>query len=210
MATGGLRRRDETMLTGSRDDLKDWKREVLKGLTPLLDRREFLRAAMVGSAALAGGGALAGRVAAAGAAGGKVVKTGTFYFPRLLFHVRDDTAHIWNTYPMADVRVRARLSQLTNINVSTEPVVVELRNLRRMCRYPFIFATSEGDFDIPPNEEKNLREFLLRGGFMHFDDCVIGHTCDLHCGWTNSFFTTKLNEESIRMGINIIIYYLTH
>ena len=140
------------MLTGRADDLKDWKREILKGLRPHLDRREFLRAAMIGSAALAGGGALAGRLAAAGTGGGKVVKTGTFYFPRLLFHVKDDTADIWNTYPMADVRLRTRLAQLTNINVSTEPVVVELRNLARMCRYPFIFATSEGDFDIPPNE----------------------------------------------------------
>jgi len=264
------------VLSGNRNDLGDWKRHVLAGLTPHLDRREFLKAALVGSAALAGGGALAGRLAAG--TGGKAVKTGTFYFPRLLFHVMDDTADIWNTYPMADVRLRSRLAQLTNINVSTEPVVVELRNLERMCRYPFIFATSEGNFDIPPNEEKNLREFLMRGGFMHFDDCVVGHTgdrffqacvrllrkffpdhelkrvpdsheiyhcyfdfpkgCpflqgkdhggwglfekgtgrimtfvtpgDLHCGWTNSYFTPELNAASIRMGINIIIYYLTH
>ena len=33
---------------------------------------------------------------------------------------------------------------------------------------------------------------------------------DYHCGWCNMFFTKQLNEKSLRMGINIIIYYLTH
>ena len=32
--------------------------------------------------------------------------------------------------------------------------------------------TSEGFFKLPDNEEKNLREFLERGGFVHADDCV--------------------------------------
>jgi hypothetical protein len=33
---------------------------------------------------------------------------------------------------------------------------------------------------------------------------------DIHCGWINRFFTPQLNEDSIKMGINIIIYFLTH
>ncbi len=33
---------------------------------------------------------------------------------------------------------------------------------------------------------------------------------DIHCGWVNRWFTPKLNDESIQMGINIIIYFLTH
>jgi hypothetical protein len=33
---------------------------------------------------------------------------------------------------------------------------------------------------------------------------------DLHCGWTCVYFPKDRNEAAIRMGINIIIYYLTH
>ncbi len=270
------------MLTGNANDLRDWKRQALGGMSPALSassgpalaRREFLKAALVGSAALAGAGRL--MPAAADTPAG-AVRTGTFYFPRLMFHVKDGK-DIWNAYPMADVILRSRLVELTNINASREPVIVRLADLERMCRYPFIFATSEGDFDIPPNEEANLREFLHRGGFMHFDDCVIGRTgdrffqacirllkkffpdhevkrvpdeheiyhcyfdfekgCphlqgkehggwglfekgtgrimafvtpgDLHCGWTRQFFSARQNEQAIKMGINIIIYYLTH
>ena len=33
---------------------------------------------------------------------------------------------------------------------------------------------------------------------------------DLHCGWTCRFFTPEMNESALKMGINIIIYFLTH
>lgn len=33
---------------------------------------------------------------------------------------------------------------------------------------------------------------------------------DLHCGWCCRFFKPEVNEAALRMGINIIIYFLTH
>ena len=268
------------MALENRNDLKDWKREVLKEVNWHLSRREFLKAAAVGAAALAAPGALSGKALARAraAAPNKAVKTGTFYFPRLMFHVRDGTGHHWNAGPIGDVILRRRLRELTNINVSQDPVVVKLADLGHLCRYPFVFATSEGYFDLPENEQRNLREFLERGGFVLADDCVLGRTgdrffrdyvkmvnrlfpdnemrrvpndhelyhCyydfpegavflqgkrhgdyglfekgtgrimtlavpgDLHCGWTFMFFTKAQNEAAIKMGINIIIYYLTH
>jgi len=33
---------------------------------------------------------------------------------------------------------------------------------------------------------------------------------DLHCGWTCMFFTPEKNMEALKMGINIIVYYLSH
>jgi hypothetical protein len=265
------------------NDLKDWKQQVLRDVKWHLSRREFLRAAAVGAAALAGPAVLGRKFAPAARAADstpKAVKTGTFFFPRLLFHVKDETGDQWNTDPIGDVILRRRLAELTNINVSQDPVVVKLADLEHMCRYPFVFATSEGYFDLPRNEETNLREFLERGGFVHADDCVLGRTgdrffrdyvkmmnklfpdnpmrkipadhelyhcyfqfpegavylqgdrsiggdyglfekgtgrimtlCspwDYHCGWCCMFFTSQLNEQAIKMGINIIIYYLTH
>jgi len=197
-----------------------------------------------------------------------------------MFHVKDETGDQWNTDPVGDAILRRRLAALTNINVSQDPIVVRLADLNHLCRYPFVFATSEGYFKLPDNEEKNLKEFLMRGGFVLADDCVYGQTgdrffvdyrkmmkrvfpehriervpathelyhCyfefpkgavflqgnrahggdwavfekgtgrimtlitpwDYHCGWCNMFFTAKQNEQALRMGVNIVIYYLTH
>ena len=33
---------------------------------------------------------------------------------------------------------------------------------------------------------------------------------DLHCGWTCWYFSEELNLASLKMGINIIVYYLSH
>jgi hypothetical protein len=155
---------------------------------------------------------------------------------------------------------------------------VTLANFDEMCRNPFVFMTSEGSFVLAEPEERNLREFLERGGFIHADDCVfnaredrffrnynglvnklfpdnpmrlIAHDhelyhvyfdfpdgCphlqgvkhgayglfepgtgrimtvstpgDLHCGWVNRFFSAEKNLQAMKMGINIIIYFLTH
>lgn len=33
---------------------------------------------------------------------------------------------------------------------------------------------------------------------------------DIHCGWCYHWFTPELNMEAIKMGINVIIYFLSH
>jgi len=273
-------------LLWSREALTDWKREVLQSVRRELDRRAFLRAAAIGAAALAAvpllsRSAFAGPESKSdGEEGPKTVKTGTFFLPRLMFHVKDETGDQWNIYPMADVILRKRLRQLTNINVSDDPVIVRLADLDTACRYPFVFATSEGYFDLPENEERNLKEYLMRGGFVYADDCVVGRTgdrffkdylkminrlfekerlamkrvpndheiyhCyfdfpdgaphlqgvnhgghalfepgtgrimtyltpgDLHCGWLCMWCAKEMSEACLKMGINIIIYYLMH
>lgn len=216
-------------------------------------------------------------VSASTSPGAEAVKTGQFVFPRLQFTVYDETVDLWNASPKGDVILRTKLQQLTNINVSQDPKVVHLGDFDELCRYPFVFMTSEGSFKLPENEERNLREFLERGGFIFADDCVyqgqdrffkcyvelinklfpgnpmrkipydneIFHCYydfpegapsmqgvpngayglfepgtgrlmtvvtpgDLHCGWCSSFFSPEKNQKAIEMGINIIIYFLTH
>jgi hypothetical protein len=257
-------------------DLKEWKHDTLKALKQRLDRmqrREFLGAGL-GFLAFS---LLGGRRAWAGGDESKAVKTGTFYFPRLVFHVKDETGDQWDTLLVGDVILRKRLGELTNINISNDPVTVRLDDMQDMVRYPFVFATSEGFFDLPAAEERNLKEFLLRGGFVHADDCVFQNQdrffkdyvkminklfpdtpmkrvpndhelyhcyfdfpngCphmqgidhggyglfekdtgrimsyatpgDIHCGWTCTYFKPEQNEAALKMGINIVIYYLTH
>lgn len=267
-------------LLENRNDLTDWKREVLGEVRRCLSRRDFLKAAAVGTAALGGAPLLAGAESTGDDEGPKTVKTGTFFFPRLMFHVKDNTGDQWNIYPVGDVILRKRLVQLSNINASQDPVVVRLADLDSACNYPFVFATSEGYFDLPKDEETNLKEYLMRGGFVYADDCVLGKTgdrffrdylkminrlfekeqmemkrvpqdheinhCyfhfpkgepflqgvnhgahalfekgtgrimtyltpgDLHCAWTCLWCDKAMSEACLKMGINIIIYYLTH
>ena len=281
-------------------------------------RRSFLRStvAMIGGAGFATTlGSLFSQLHAdepsdkenAGKAGKNeaTVKTGEFFFPRLKFHVRDRKMDIWDVGPSGDVILRKKLSELTNINVSQEPVVVELDDLDKMSKYPYVFMTSESEFDLSPKHAENLREFLLRGGFIHADDCchpnvkggilrsdmanenfefkvregqksgpdgdrffmdyvriinqlfpdnpmrripdnhelyrcyfnfpkgcpimqgvdhgawglfekgtgrlmTIATPGDLHCGWMSRYWSPEKNMESIKMGINVLMYYLTH
>lgn len=208
----------------------------------------------------------------------KAVKTGKFIFPRLQFSVSDETKDIWNVGPIGDAILRKKLAELTNINVSQEPKVVRLSEFDDLCRQPFVFMTSEGHFRLKKQEEKNMREFLERGGFIHADDCVwkgkedrffrcynelmnklfpdnpmrkipldheifriyykfpkgsphmqgvphgaygmfepgtgrimtINTPGDLHCGWMCRYWKPEKNLESIKMGINIILYFLSH
>jgi hypothetical protein len=243
-----------------------------------LSRRRFLSS----SAAAVGGALMGGLFGFLGqprnVQADTAVKTGQFIFPRLQFTVKDDTPDRWNVGPVGDVNLRKKLQELTNINISPDPVVVRLGDFDDMCRHPFVFMTSEGWFDLPPQEEKNLREFLERGGFILADDCVYNAVedrffldyrkminrlfpdnqmraipfdhelyhlyfdfkggsphmqgCehgewglfergtgrimtlvdpgDIHCGWQCRFWSPAQNLEAIKMGINIIIYFLTH
>lgn len=246
-----------------------------------LTRRQFLiRGTLAAGAALF---ALSGGLRALGAETrpanglGGAVKTGQFVFPRLRFAVTDNTPDRWNAGPIGDIKLRRKLSELTNINVSQEPRVVTLGDFDDMVRNPFVFMTSEGYFTLTGEEEKNLREYLERGGFIHADDCVfqgqdrffrtyndlinkmfpdnpmrkipfdhelfhiyfdfpkgsphmqgVNHGAyglfepgtgrimtvntpgDLHCGWTGNWFGPEKCLEAIKMGINIIIYFLSH
>lgn len=113
-----------------------------------------------------------------GGSGEEIVKTGQFFFPRLQFELDEAVGDKWNAHPIGDQKLRKAIQAQSNINILAEPVVVNLDRLEEMCRYPFVFMTSEGDFHLPEKHIENMREYLLRGGFIFADDCVIGFTGD--------------------------------
>jgi hypothetical protein len=211
----------------------------------------------------------------------KTVETGKFVFPRLQFSTVDTTRKHWDISPEGDVILRHELRKLTNVNISMEPKIVRLSDFEEMCLNPFVFMTAGGAFRLPENEEKNLHEFLERGGFILADDCMglgggnevdaffrcysalinrlypdnpmrkipldheifhcyfdfpngcpelqgVPHGAyglfepgtgrimtwlssgDIHCGWVCAYWSMEKNMEAIKMGINIIIYFLSH
>ncbi|MDD5348963.1 MAG: DUF4159 domain-containing protein [Chthoniobacteraceae bacterium] len=255
--------------------------EIAGGLEHIerLSRRGFLGAGTRAAFGLVLG-SLVSHLLTSAARADRTVETGKFVFPRLAFSTVDGTRKHWNISPEGDAILRRELKRLTNVNVSMEPKVVRLGDFDDMCLNPFVFMTAGGSFELPPNEEQNLHEFLQRGGFILADDCMgtgkndrdaffqcysklidklypdnpmrkipydheifhcyfdfpegcpecqgVPHGAyglfepgtgrimtwlssgDIHCGWCNHWFTPEKNLNAIKMGINIIIYFLSH
>jgi len=81
----------------------------------------------------------------------------------------------WTDYPNADHNFSVRLAELTRVRVkldsSQEPdfVVVALFD-PLLYRCPLLFMEDVGTMALSDREVKNLREFLLKGGFLWVDD----------------------------------------
>jgi len=151
---------------------------------PDVSRRQFLGTGLAASAAAA----LRPLASAAPQpAGGDLVKTGQFFFPRLQFQCTEEVPDKWDIHPIGDQKLRDAIKKLTNINILTDPVVVNLDRLDDMCRYPFVFMTSEGHFKFSKPNVATLREYLLRGGFLFADDCVL-------LGQGDRFFQSFVSE----------------
>jgi uncharacterized protein DUF4159 len=71
-------------------------------------------------------------------------------------------------YPAAEQNLSRRLRTVTSIQVN-DPVVVTLDD-PALWTYPWIYIVEPGTLVLKDNEVKNLREFLLRGGTLTFDD----------------------------------------
>ncbi len=75
-------------------------------------------------------------------------------------------------YPDADFNLLRGVTRLTNIHINAEPAVLRLED-DRIFEYPFLYMLEMGRDGGPQFKEKeihNLREYLLRGGFLLIDD----------------------------------------
>lgn len=75
-------------------------------------------------------------------------------------------------YPDADYNFLRGVTRLTNIHINMEPAVLTLDD-DRIFEYPFLYMLELGRNGGPAFSEKaiyNLREYLLRGGFLLVDD----------------------------------------
>ncbi len=100
----------------------------------------------------------------------------------------------WNNRPGGDANLLNRLS--TVIRCRTKPIlgannwqpqwaregqlnaVVTFDDLDQIKKYPFLFMTGENYFRFNDNQTYNLKEYIMRGGFLLMDDCVVGNGGD--------------------------------
>lgn len=78
----------------------------------------------------------------------------------------------WFYHPTGDVRMVDWLRANTDINIKEEWNIVDVARLDQMCEFPMLFLSGKGSIDLNAKEKRNLREYILRGGFLFVDDCV--------------------------------------
>ena len=82
----------------------------------------------------------------------------------------------WQYYGGGNLqRFLRQLGRQTSIRVSETPESVSLQDAdrERLFAYPVLFMTSNNPAVLSDAEIANLREYLLRGGFLFADDCVL-------------------------------------
>lgn len=76
----------------------------------------------------------------------------------------------WATdYPGADCKFMGGIARLSGIRVHPHPHVIGIMD-KDLFKFPYVYAVEVGGMFLSNAEAARLREYLLRGGFLHADD----------------------------------------
>jgi len=73
-------------------------------------------------------------------------------------------------YPRSDRHLLQGVRRLTRIDTRSVEQVVSLDGSDDIYNWPCLYAVEVGHWLLPPDQAKQLREYLLRGGFLMVDD----------------------------------------
>jgi hypothetical protein len=73
-------------------------------------------------------------------------------------------------YPRSDRHLLQGIRRLTRIDTRSVEQVVELDGTDEIYNWPALYAVEVGHWDLSDKEAAQLRDFLLRGGFLMVDD----------------------------------------
>lgn len=73
-------------------------------------------------------------------------------------------------YPRSDRHLLQGIRRLTRIHTRSVEQVVDMDGTDDAYNWPFLYAVEPGHWDLPDDQAAQLREFLLRGGFLMVDD----------------------------------------
>ncbi len=75
----------------------------------------------------------------------------------------------WYANPTSLPNLAAFCNKNLDININVDPPTVEVGS-PEIFNYPFIHMTGHGNIVFSTDEAKNLRTYLIAGGFLHVDD----------------------------------------
>jgi hypothetical protein len=73
-------------------------------------------------------------------------------------------------YPRSDRHLLAGVRRLTRIDTRSVEQVVDLDGTDEIYNWPVVYAVEVGHWVLPMDQAKQLREYLMRGGFFMCDD----------------------------------------
>ncbi|HEX3878025.1 MAG TPA: DUF4159 domain-containing protein [Bryobacteraceae bacterium] len=73
-------------------------------------------------------------------------------------------------YPRSDRHLLQGIRRLTRIDTRSVEQVVDLDETTDIFNWPTVYAVEVGHWALPDSQAAQLREFLLRGGFLMVDD----------------------------------------
>lgn len=71
--------------------------------------------------------------------------------------------------PGADCKFMGGVHRLTGLDVYPNPNMIEILD-EAIFKFPYAYIVEPGGMELTRNEAAQLREYLLRGGFIHADD----------------------------------------
>jgi hypothetical protein len=131
-----------------------------------MNRRDFVQLLTVGGVGCLSLYALPGLAEA--------VRGTSLPWARLKFPCRGGDMDDWSVHPNGDLNLIDEIRSKTSLNVEKRWNVAESARLETLTPYPFIFMHAEMAPALGPADVANLREYLLRGGFLFAEDCVNG------------------------------------
>ncbi|MDW3650565.1 MAG: DUF4159 domain-containing protein [Bacteroidia bacterium] len=75
----------------------------------------------------------------------------------------------WYSNPTSLPNLISFINENSTIRVASKEDVVEPGG-SQIFQYPYVYVTGHGNLQFSDAESKNLRNYLLSGGFLHFDD----------------------------------------
>jgi hypothetical protein len=73
-------------------------------------------------------------------------------------------------YPRSDRHLLEGVRRLTRIHARSVEQVVDLDGTDDVYNWPTMYAVEVGHWNLPDDQAKQLRDFLMRGGFLMVDD----------------------------------------
>lgn len=157
-----------------------------------ISRSHFFRLMAAGGAAFLG---MAPQMfAQGGPEGGPGVPRGPVSpWARLKFRGRDGDTDDWNVHPNGDLNLVDAIRGQGLVNVQKQWNVADIEKLESLTPFPFLFMHAEIGPDLDASSRNNLREYLMRGGFLFAEDCVNGKGRSNHSG--EEFFLRMAEDE---------------
>jgi Domain of unknown function (DUF4159) len=93
-------------------------------------------------------------------------------YPNFPWYVRrGESIGYWTMdYPRSDRHLLEGVRRLTRIDTRSVEQVVDLDGTDDIYNWPMLYAVEPGHWKLPDDQAKQLREFILRGGFFMCDD----------------------------------------